>query len=197
MKKYLSLILALVLALAMAIPAFAATESVVDEKTGAGSSEQDITAKYEEGKEKTDPTDVATVYYVTVEWSVTSDLKYYDGTTTYTWNAEETKYEKVDPVDDGWSGTATVEITVTNQSNAEVTATADWATAAEIEAECEFTGNAVAVKSAADGVEVADGEAGEAQVAKINAAIDTPTEGTIDEDDAKVGTITVTIAAKG
>lgn len=190
MKRTLSIFLAVVLTFALAIPAFAAEDGATDAE-GKGSSSQTVTAEY---VGNTEDKDVATVYYVTVDWNVTSTLKYSDGTTTYTWNTEDTKYV-ANTEEQGWTGTATVEITVTNKSNADITATATWANAEDITAECTFANDGkVTVESAAKDVEVADGAKGEAQTGTITATVATPAEGTISENNATVGTITVTIA---
>lgn len=190
MKKTLSILLAVVLMFALALPVFA-EDNVADASGGAGSADQAVTATYQEG---TESTDVATVYYVTVAWNVDSTLTYYDGTTTYTWNAEETKYVANKPTDNGWTGDATVKITVTNKSNADVKAEAAWADAAGIKAACTFDEATKTIESAAKDVTVADGETGAAKTITITANVDTPSEGTISENNATVGTITVNIA---
>lgn len=189
MKKTLSILLAVVLMFALALPVFA--EGNVADASGAGSADQAVTATYQAG---TESTEVATVYHVTVDWKVESTLKYYNGTTTYTWNANDTKYEANEPTDKGWTGDATVTITVTNKSNAKVTATADWANAEGITAACTFDGNGATIESAAKDVTVADGETGEAKTDMITASVAAPTAGTISENNATVGTITVSIA---
>ena len=193
MKKYLSLVLAAVLMLALAIPAFA--ESPIT-GNGTGSDSKDITAEYESMKVDDDASKVAKVYYVTLDWTVTSTLKYSDGTTTFTWNANETKYEAQDPTDDGWTGNAQVAVKVTNQSNDVITADAAWKAAVGIAAECTFENQNVEVKSAAENVKVANGEVGTAQSETITANVAKPTSGTISQNNAVVGTITVEIAPK-
>lgn len=188
MKKTLSILLAVVLMFALALPVFA--EGNVANGSGAGSADQAVTATYQEG---TESTDVATVYHVTVAWNVESSLKYSDGNTTYTWNAEDTKYV-ANVADKGWTGEATVTITVTNKSNADVTAAAAWANAEGITAACAFDEVTKTIESAAKDVTVADGETGAAKTGKITATVAAPTAGTISENNATVGTITVNIA---
>lgn len=190
MKKFLSAVLALAMMAAMAVPAFAAEDPI---KTLPGSATQDVPAEYVPGTDNKDNVEV--VYYVTVDWTVDSTLKYSDGETTYTWNAIGMQYES-ETENKGWSGDATVTIKVTNQSNAAVTATASWAEEGEIEADCDFTNNAAEIGSAAAGVDIVAGATGTAKDATITAKVATPTAGTIAENDATVGTITVTIAAK-
>lgn len=189
MKKILSILLATVMIFSLAITAFAA-DNIADEE-GKASADKDVTASYDEGiKDQT----VATVYFVKVDWETQSTLKYFDGTTTYKWNAAETKYEEVAPEDKGWSGEATVKVTVTNQSNAEITAAATWNAAVGLTVACTFDEATKTVASAAEGVEIKAEAEGEAQTGIINATISQPTAGTISEDNAVVGTIRVNIA---
>lgn len=189
MKKTLSILLAVVLMFALALPVFA-EDNVADTSGGTGSADQAVTAQYDKG---TDDKEVATVYHVTVAWNVESTLKYSDGNTTYTWNADDTKYVATTE-NKGWTGDATVAITVTNKSNAEVTATAAWANAANITAACTFDEVTKTIGSAAEDVEVADQAKGAAKTGEITATVAAPTAGTISENNATVGTITVSIA---
>ena len=195
MKKYFSLILVLVLAFAMTISAFAADNAV--DGQGAGTGKADVTAQFAAGEDKNDPTDVATVYHVTLEWAVTSTLKYSAGTTTYTWNADDTKYE-ASTAGEGWTGTAQVKVTVTNKSNAEIDATAVWAKVGDIEATVSFSDNGqITVPSAAkDITTVTDGAKGEEQTGSITASITAITGGTITTDNAVIGTVNLTLAPK-
>lgn len=193
MKKALSFILVAVMLLALAVPAFAA-DNVADETTGAGKSEGIVTAEFDEGSDVNDAEKVAKTYLVTVDWTIESTLKYSNGTTTYTWNTDDTKYES-STAGKGWTGEADVAITVTNKSNDAITAKATWAAAEGITAACEFDKTTIDVESAAKGVEVADGAEGSAKTGEIKASVATPTEGTISENNATVGTITVAIAA--
>lgn len=196
MKKILSFLLATVLIFAMAVPAFAAEEvsNVADETAGTGETGKVVTATH---KNSEDSEEVDTVYLVTVEWGVESDLTYYDGTQTFKWNAPDTKYEADAIVDKGWSGQADVTITVTNKSNAEVTAEASWKAEDDIEAECDFGGDdtaTVTIESAADGVEIEDQATGEAKTETINATVTVAEDSDgITDDNAPVGTITVNI----
>lgn len=194
MKKALSLALAGVMALALAVPAFAETEPVVPDTstTGTGSDSTDITATYDELE---DP-EVATVYLVTVDWSTEGTLTYTNGKTAYKWNAADTKYEKVaaDSEDAGWSGEVKVTVNVTNKSNAEVEASASWE-AKNVTSVCAFTSDVskVTVENAAKDVEIADGKTGSAKTATISGTV-TVSEGTINVTDTVIGTLTVTIA---
>lgn len=188
MKKFLIALLALAMMFALAVPVFAEPSEV----SVPGSSSADVTAKYEAGNDGKD--DIATVYLVTVDWKVDSTLKYSNGTTTYTWNADATKYDKTTE-EDGWFGSATVGITVTNKSNAAVSAKAEWANEAGITAACTFTGNEIEVASAAAGIDLSSDDLQGAPVsATITANVAAPTAGSISSDDAKVGAVTLTIS---
>lgn len=115
MKKYFSVILALTLASALAVPAFAA--DVAPE----GSANQEVTAGY------TAPVDNAgdTVYRVTIEWNATDEaeaLSYTGKKSTYTWDTTGLVYQETVDTAAGWSGAAGYNVTVTNYSNAAVDA---------------------------------------------------------------------------
>ena len=192
MKKYFSLILVLILAFAMASSAFAA-DSVVGKENGTGSSSENVTADYK--KEETNAGNVDKVYHVTVAWDVKSTIVYSEGTTTFTWNADDTKYEATTK-DKGWDGTATVNVTVTNKSNDDITATTAWKAAEDITVDATIDQPSIDIDSAAKGVEVKDKEAGSAKEGTVEVAVKTPTAGAIAAKDAVIGTVTVTIAPK-
>lgn len=119
MKKFTSMILALVMALALAVPAFA--EEI--EPADGGKKEQEVTANYKAPASE----DKGAVYYFTVEWTQndTHDLAYEGKNATYTWNGSSMKYvEKINNTDEskiGWTGETGYKVIVTNQSNAQVT----------------------------------------------------------------------------
>ena len=191
MKKALSFILAAVMLFALAVPAFAVDN--VTSGNNAGSASENVTADYEAGK-----TTAATVYLVNVTWGVTSELKYSDGTTTYIWNANTTEYTQGTTSGQGWTGDAKVDITVTNKSNAAITATASWANAQGITAACTFDSekDKVDVESAATGTDLSANQLkGSEKTGTIKATV-TVSNGTITQSNAVVGTITVNIAAK-
>ena len=110
MKKCMSVLLALVLALALAVPAFA-------EQTfsGNGSGQVGITADYTAGSDNTGS--VGKVYALTLSWKQTGDLAYNGGKTTYSWNYGKLAYDST-TADKGWTGSAAVTITAKNRSNA-------------------------------------------------------------------------------
>ena len=191
MKKTLSIILALVMACTMIVSVIAAEGGDVDAGTGTGSATQDVTAKFQSGNNVADE-----VYYVTVAWNVSGDLKYTEGDTTYTWNTTDLTYDEGATAAGTWSGSASVEVTVTNKSNDEITASAAWANEGTIVANCDFgTAQSVDVTSAAEGVEPGDSTNGTEQTGTISATVSV-TSGSISADDEKIGTITVTIAPK-
>lgn len=188
MKKTLITLLAVVLMFSLAIPVFAEDVSSDDVS---GETSQVVTATREQLADKTPET----VYFVTVSWNVTSELKYTVDGSTYTWNPADTEYTET-PGEATWDGSATVAITVANRSNAEITAEASWAAASTIEAsECKFAENQskVTVESAAKDTNLADKELKGAEQSKtINATV-TVSRGSIDTNGATVGTVTLKI----
>lgn len=121
MKKVTSLLLALVMALALAVPAFAET---ITPATGSEPSEKDVTANYKQES----LTSTGSVYYVTIKWEATTEetpLSYTGKQATYTWDGEHMKYNEntATTTNAAWAGAAGYKVTVTNQSNASVYAT--------------------------------------------------------------------------
>lgn len=118
MKKITSLLLALVMALALAVPAFAAE---LGEGEVSGNKTQDVTANYTAPKNDYSQK----VYYFTVAWVAGAhDLAYEGKDATYTWNGETMTYEETinnaDQTKIGWTGTASYTVNVANQSNGTV-----------------------------------------------------------------------------
>lgn len=124
MKKILAIILAVVTVFALSVPAFAVEsnhDSRTDPVTFPGSDDINIKGTYEKPEDN-----VVNCYYVTVAWTVTNSLKYTSKQGVYTWDPVNAKY--VYSVNDategaGWTGSATVNITVTNRSVGAVNAT--------------------------------------------------------------------------
>ena len=118
MKKALSMILVLTMVLALALPAMAAEGTVTP---ASGESSKNVTADFTGKTEKAN-----TVYYVTITWDAnnSSSLKYTGKQGVYTWDGENMQYtEDVTQTKAAkWEGTATYKVTVSNQSNAAVTA---------------------------------------------------------------------------
>ena len=116
MKKALSMILVLTMVLALALPAMA--EEITPAK---GDASQNVNATYT-GETVT----AGTTYYVTITWDAdnSNTLAYTGKQGTYTWSGENMKYTDTTPesAKAKWAGAATYKVTVSNQSNAEVTA---------------------------------------------------------------------------
>ena len=149
MKKVTSLLLALVMALALAVPAFAEGTTIQpSEGNGSQNVEATYTAPVNQGGEK--------VYYFTVTWTKNEkmDLTYTGEDATYTWNGSTMHYEKtVNNADTvGWAGSAGYKVTVTNQSNDDISATTS--ATANFNLKAKAVGNETAtLESAAKGIE--------------------------------------------
>ncbi len=119
MKKIMSLVLALALVLSMGVTVFAG-EATVGDSTGtipANSNTVNVTANYVPGENVS----AGTKYLVNVSWTVSGNLTYKDKTKTYTWDTGKMQYEHTATAEAGtWSGGATVDLTVTNKSNADI-----------------------------------------------------------------------------
>ena len=205
MKKVTSLLLALVMALALAVPAFA-----VDLAEGevSGNKTQDVTAKYTAPKNDYGPK----VYYFTVAWTKdsNSNLTYEGKNATYTWNGETMKYtEKINNANEkfGWDGSIKYTVNVANQSNDKVSVSTDASVKYNLTLTkpstmtADLTTATVAVK---DGKPITVennniGEIGTAQPASFeytyaaNTTASAPTDAAKDATTVTVGTITVTV----
>ena len=120
MKKIMSLVLALALVLSMGVTVFAEESDHVE--TVPGSKDVNVTANY------VDPThsSAGTVYYVVIGWKQTGTITYTGDQYTYTWKPNDGDYGKYEQSGEAahWTVTdAKVAITVTNKSNAAITAT--------------------------------------------------------------------------
>ena len=122
MKKALSMILALTMVLALALPAMAAETEI---KPTEGASSTVVKATYNTPKDKIS----GKIYTATIGWTaekVTGEALTFTGATTaYVWNPATMKYEKKDNVEGTsaaakWTGSAGYVVTVTNKSNAEI-----------------------------------------------------------------------------
>ena len=135
MKKIISLILVLTLVMSMSVTAFAADNKGV----GTGSYEAEVTGSYNAGGTG------STVYSVDITWSGLSFEYNAAGTQ---WNTTNHQYDTVGEA--GWAESNGV-ITVTNHSNAAITATPSYKAADGYEeAGVTFGPSSLTVKSAAD-----------------------------------------------
>ena len=116
----MSLVLALALVLSMGVTVFA-EEATVENTTGNGSKDIDVTAKYEAG----DKAWGGEKYYVTISWTEANSLKYKDNTVTYNWNTTSMKYDESKDTDGAFvsDGKDVITVKVENKSNMAITAT--------------------------------------------------------------------------
>lgn len=123
MKKTTSLLLALVMALALAVPAFAEGTTITPNE---GEPSKNVEANYTAPQNNYG----ATVYYFTVTWKpdAANNLAYEGKNATYTWNGKTMQYtEKVNNTDGkyGWDGSTKYTVEVANQSNGTVSVSTD------------------------------------------------------------------------
>ena len=120
MKKIMSLVLALALVLSMGVTVFA-EETIVENTTGDGSKNIDVTAKYEAGNKAWG----GEKYYVTISWTEVNSLKYKDNTVTYNWNTTDMKYDESKGTDGAFvsDGKDVITVKVENKSNMAIKAT--------------------------------------------------------------------------
>lgn len=174
MKKIVSCLLCLVLAMSMSVTAFAAEDSVTKEETG--SQNIDVTAKYTQSAP-------APTYGVDIQWE--SMTFTYTETGTKIWNPSTHTYSTTTGTG-AWDKTE-AKITVTNHSDASVTATVTYAPV-------DGTGVTGTIESGtktlAAGV-VNKPEEADALVATLKIS-GKPTS-TVTAEGVKVGTVTVTI----
>lgn len=127
MKKIISALLAMVLLLSLSVTAFATENKYSNPKeegtnqfVNAGTTDSaNVEATYAK------PADVVpTIYYVTVAWQQTGAITYTDAQDTYTWKPGSMTYEKTSATAQGWTveENANIKVTVTNKSNAGITA---------------------------------------------------------------------------
>lgn len=119
MKKFLSLVLAAMMVLALSVTAFAVDSETIENVPGS-SSKGSINADYV-GKETTQ---TINKYMVTINWNQTGTLRYKDDALVYTWNTNDLKYDVDGKA--GWTVTnAKVAIEVINKSDLPVKATCE------------------------------------------------------------------------
>lgn len=203
MKKVTSLLLALVMALALAVPAFAEGTTITPNK---GEPSKNVEAKYTAPKNDYGKK----VYYFTVAWTKdsNSNLTYEGKNATYTWNGETMKYtEKINNANEkfGWDGSIKYTVNVANQSNDKVSVSTDASVKYNLTLTKPSTMTADLTTAAVnDGkpIRVENnniGEIGTAQPASFeytyaaNTTALAPTDAAEDATTVTVGTITVTV----
>ena len=172
LKKITSVLAAAALVCTMSTTAFAADQTDV----GTGNYNADVKGTYQAGGSS------ATVYSVDITWD---DMSFtYTAAGEGTWNPETHEYD--DASEASWSESK--DITVTNHSNAAVTATAKFEADSGYESTTMTFGNNGATVATAEGTEFAKAP---------SATITVTPGGTLAEsaNGGKIGTITVTIAA--
>lgn len=194
MKKIMSLVLALALVLSMGVTVFA-EEATVGDSTGtipANSNTVSVTAKYEAGENFS----AGTKYLVNVSWNVNGTLTYKDKTKTYTWDTTGMHYQLTHTAETGtWTGDATVDLTVTNKSNADISVQcSDVKMATGLNMTAQFDKQTFDVKTAAPAdvtdtsVKVADPVTAKLTISDVS--------GEITAENTTVASFTVTIKAK-
>lgn len=159
MKKIISLILALVMAMSLAVTAMAEDEQYTSGQTV---KIRDLTTDYTKN-DITVPakgsvaefTNENPTYYVVMTWSVESTLTYTVNSTDYKWNVYDVENNKLNndvdepssvvskdeklptsakyDVNGKWTGEATIKVDVTNWSNVDITAKTTWASGKVVE----------------------------------------------------------------
>ena len=171
MKKLISLLLALAMVMSLSVTVFAAEGDVTGAKAGEYSA--NVTGSYVPGIEST-----GTVFSVDISWTAMSFT--YHAEQAPVWDATNHKYSESTPAK--WEGEGT--ITVTNHSNAKITAVPAYTPGAGYES--------ANMNFGTDELKIASAESGSEQVGTITV---TPT-GSLPKMDAAatIGSIKVTIA---
>lgn len=128
MKKVLSMILALTMVLALALPAMADTIDTWPAGTTSKESTQNVTASYTGESHTVKEGDVL---YFTITWTANATetaLAYTGEQATYTWDGANMKYKKNTDTGDGyvaagWYGSTGYTVEVKNQSNIDLKVT--------------------------------------------------------------------------
>lgn len=193
MKKVISLLLVVVLAFSLSVTALAVDVDNNSQTVGATYVPGTVQIVGADGTVST-----ATVYSVNLTWTAIANVSYDGGKDAYYWDASALEYKKHDTASEAadWTKDETsCTITVTNSSNAAVTATAAFTPAADIgaTATCTFTNNGCTVASAAptQAQLEAGTTAGSIQTNTITANV--AVSGTLKSGVNSVGTISITI----
>lgn len=175
MKKIFTPFLAVMMIATMSVTAFAA-ESTLD--TNNKSESIDVTAKYASGV-----TEAGTIYNVDVTWDSMEFTYTADGVNT--WNPEKHEYEVV-AVGGAWNHTTST-ITMTNHSNAAVTAKFSFTPVNGSTVTGSFNNNSIELPSAVNKA-LDDAELTGTSIFTIGGTV-----ATTQTETAKVGTIIITI----
>jgi len=172
MKKYISLIVALLMIMSMSVAVFAANDV-----TNGGTDTAEVKGNYK-------GTPVSTVYSVDISWSGL-DFTYNDA---YKGEWQPNSHTYINSTEAGWAE-SNGKITITNHSNTDITATPVYNASTNYEtASMIFNSDALAVNSADNGVNGAAGSA-------VSGTITVTPNGSLPEGttNAVIGTITITI----
>lgn len=194
MKKLFCLMLTAFMLLSLNVTVFAEEDAAI---VPDGALTGNVSADYTEG---TAAVDAGTVYSVQIDWTSIGKLHYQGATGgTYTWNPNTLQYEVSGDSEASWTD-ASVAIDVTNKSNTSILVQAKYAdagTGAQTKMK-NWTDNMieVGVGSAATNIDFTDTSAmGSAQTETITGIV--TAEGSIAQNVATVGTITLTLHESG
>lgn len=178
MKKFFAFVSALTLALSLAaVPAFAETIN-----TAAGSSSHAVTATYDDGSGSSGGGSGTIVYSVNIEWGAMEFT--YTAASTGKWNPDTHQY---DTNDASWSSGNTNTVTITNHSNAAVTATLSYSPEAGFEGISGTFDKATINLATAEGTSVENAPTETARLTLTSELASTTA------DNTTIGTVTVTL----
>lgn len=179
MKKALTLALAFVMLLSMSVGVAAAGPTV-------SNGTQTVDATYVPGSVSS----TGTVYFVQLDWTSLNNLVYSEGSTTYRWDGDNYVVDSSSAA--AWSGGGFV-ATITNKSNADITATASYVDNGQdsLTTEMEWTQQSVTCESAAKNI-VNYAGTGTPTTGTLSGTVKV-TAGSISANTAGVGTISITL----
>lgn len=200
MKKVTSLLLALVMALALAVPAFAAGTEI--EPAEGGKKTQDVTAEY-----TTTPNRPKHTYHVTVTWGDAPKFIYNYKGIEYTWQPDKLNYKVTDTTGtEGWKDNKTTEnvsLNVVNKSDMAVNCSVGTSVDASQKNGLTLTytlnnpantqvAAAITIESGKTAADYTNENSGSAIPCDLSGVI--KVEGTPTKDATKLGTITLTLS---